>query len=68
MEHEFRNEFQPPHCSVHTGVIYTNPLLSFQQFVHKNCMTYSDLGASRKTQDCGLLIEQAFIVHLLCAR
>lgn len=46
----------------------TNPILSFQQFVNKKCMTYSDLGASKKIQYHGLLIEPAFPVHLLCAR
>lgn len=30
-------------------------------------MTYSDLGASKKTQYCDLLIEQAFNVRLLYA-
>lgn len=46
----------------------THHTLTFQQFVNKRCMTYSDLGASKKTQCCGLLIEQAFNVHILYTR
>lgn len=57
--------------AVRTLVLFiplTNPIPSFKQVVNKRCMTYSDTGASKKTQYCGLLNEQSFIVHLPCAR
>ena len=48
--------------------LLTNPILSFQYFVNKTRMTYSDLSTSKKAQCHGLLTEQELNVHLLCAR